>query len=456
MRYYLIGIKGVGMTALAQILKSNGHFVTGSDGKEKFFTDQILRDLKIDFKESFNAKNLDNSYDFVVKSSAYDESNPEVKKAYDLGLIVLDYPEALGEISKEYFSIAVSGTHGKTTQTAMLSQILIDLKLDPQCIVGSAVPKFHNRNARTQIKKNPLFVAEVCEYKRNFLNFCPSAVLIPSLDYDHIDYYKTPEDYINAFVEFSDKLPKNGKIIVCGDLVPDKFLKNVRKDIQIETYGFDKSNDYVITKPVIKDEMLLSTFDSNEVLSLKIPGSHNILNAYGALLMAKYIASILKKKFDLEKALKSLLNFKNTKRRFERKGILNKALLFDDYAHHPAEIETTLKAAKAFYPTRKITVIFQSHTFSRTEEFRTDFAKSLKNADLVILAPIYGSAREKQSSYTSENFFSDILKENKSAVYLKDMKEIAKLIKKTASKEDLIITMGAGDIFQVHDLLKKS
>jgi len=436
MNYYLIGIKGVGMTALAQVLKSEGHSVIGSDTNEKFFTDDILNSLDIKYFEEFNEKHINSNIDFVIKSAAYTKENIEVKKVQDLNIKSLEYPEALGEISKNYFSVAVCGTHGKTTQSAMLSVLLQDISLDPLAIIGSQVPQFYNKNARIQNKKNDLFVAETCEYKRHFLNFNPNIILLPSLDFDHVDYFKDTEDYENAFVEFINKLPKNGLLVICGDSVSQYFISKVKEkkiNLEIVTYGFEKYND----------------IKTNKDLKLSVPGKHNILNACGSLVVAEYLWKRKNKEvFPKEKALKSLKNFQNTKRRFEKIGEYKKALIFDDYAHHPEEIIVTLKTCKEIYPDKNIIAVFQSHTFSRTQKLEKEFAKSFKLADQIILAPIYSSARENETKYSSIDFLNVVKKANKNVLYFESYEAITKYLNRNISSKDLVVTMGAGDIWQ--------
>jgi len=443
MNYYLIGIKGVGMTALAQILKSEGHNVTGSDVSEKFFTDKILNSLGIKYFEKFNKEHIDKNIDFVIKSAAYKEDNVEVKKAQNLNIKIQEYPEILGEISKNHFSVAVCGTHGKTTQSAILGVLLQDIGLDPLTIVGSQVPQFHNKNARTQNNKNDLFVAETCEYKRHFLNFYPNTILIPSLDFDHTDYFKDTEDYQSAFFEFINKLPQKAFLVICGDSVPKNFIariKSKRHDLQIVSYGFEENNDI---KP-----------DKN--IQIQVPGKHNVLNACGALIMAKHLWQRSKTEvFPEKKAFNSFLNFKNTKRRFEKIGQCNSAYIFDDYAHHPIEIKVTLEAAKNAFPNKKLIVVFESHTFSRSKKLATEFAQSLQEADELILASIYSSAREKESKYTSQDFKKAIQNKNPNLKYFKTYEEIINYLKEYINEEFVVITMGAGNIWEVsHKLVQ--
>jgi len=452
MHYYFIGIKGVGMTALAQVFKSQGHDVSGSDTDEKFFTDEILQSLKIPFYEEFDEEHITKNIDYVIRSSAYSENNnAEVKKVIDQKIKMMEYPEALGEISKTHFSVSVCGTHGKTSTTAILGVLAKTLWLDPLCIVGSSVPGFNNKNARTQSVPNDLFIAETCEYKRNFLYFYPDTILLPSLDFDHADYYKDQQDYENAFHELINKLPKDSTVITCMDDIPHNFLDQLKlnKNINIITYGFNNNSDVVVSRPVIENGIQTSRISNLDIeLSLQIPGEHNILNAVGALLMIKLLTERKNEVLDYNKARQTLLNFQNTKRRFEKTGEYNGAIIIDDYAHHPKEISATLYSAKSFYKDKNIIVVFQSHTFSRTQKLEQDFAKCFYNADKVIIAPIYPSAREKKTTYTSQDFYKTIQKYHNNVLYFDSYDKITDYLKKSVTNNDIVITMGAGDIWK--------
>jgi UDP-N-acetylmuramate--alanine ligase len=329
-----------------------------------------------------------------------------------------------------------------------------ELGFDPLCIIGSSVPQFDNKNARIQDdEESDLFIAETCEYKENFLHFHPDIILLPSLDYDHTDYFKTKEDYEDAFVKFACKLPEDGILVVGGDQVPESFIEKVsykREDINIVTYGFDPENDIIVSKPEVKDG-IQSTFIENFKFkfSLSVPGSHNILNATGAFIVMMFLAEIGELDIDKDIARESLLSFSNTKRRMEKLGEFNGGLLFDDYAHHPVEIKATIDSLKSFYKDKKIRVIFQSHTFSRSMKLEHEFADSLSYADEVILTPIYPSARELETKYTSKDFANAIQKKNENLKYFDNYEDISDYLKETLSKDEIAISMGAGDTWRI-------
>jgi UDP-N-acetylmuramate--alanine ligase len=451
MKYHLIGIKGVGMTAIAQVLKASGHKVKGSDTNEEFFTDIILKDLKIPFTSEFKVENITDDIDIVIKSSAYDESNPEVQRAKKINIPILDYPMALSMLSEEYHAVAIAGTHGKTTQSALLSILCIELGLDPLCIVGSSVPQFGNKNARIQDKPNDLFIAETCEYKNNFLSFSPNIILIPSLDYDHVDFFMTIKEYEDAFIRFCQKLPQDGILVICADSLSERFLREITKIKHIKTisYGFKKNNNIRVEKPTIINKLQNSKIKEFDFeFQMSVPGDHNILNAVGAIIVLDLLSSRKNIKIDYDTVKTVLLNFRNTKRRLEKLGTYKEAIFIDDYAHHPVEIEATIKSLKSFYKNKKIKVIFQSHTFSRSKKMEKEFASSFKLADEVIIAPIYPSAREVITKYTSKDFAQAISKSNKNSKFFESYDHITKYIKKTTTKNDIIVAMGAGDIWK--------
>lgn len=451
-RIYLIGIKGVGMTALAQLLKGRGIEVWGSDTKEKFFTDSVLSHSHIEFEEEFSAKHLDRAIDLVIHSSAYNREHVEVKAAIDKKIPVLSYAEALGQLVSEYQGIAVAGSHGKTTTSAMLAHILKAANLSPSAIIGSAVPQFEGN---ALVGSGQLLVFEADEYQNKFQYFSPHAAILTSIEWDHPDFFTSAEEYLETFVTFLKKIPSDGFVVACYDSA------NVKKAVveaglqpeQIVTYGLTGGKIQMIRMWLDEGRWHFSAQDGEDFLGefwLKLIGSHNVANALSAIACARRLG------VDLEVIRTALASFEGTARRFEIKGKLTNAVtVVDDYGHHPSEIQSTLKAARAFYPYKKIRCIFQPHTFSRTKALLSEFGKCFTEADEVVVLDTYSSAREKQGEVTSLELVDEIKKNHPSAIYMPKIEEVAEYLAETATRSDLVLTMGAGDVWQVGEKLIK-
>jgi len=419
---YFIGIKGVGMTALAQVLKGYGIEVLGSDKKEKFFTDEVLKKIKIEVIEKFDPGNIPSDVDLIVVSVAYynefdkDQSlNVEVEEAIKKNLPILTYAQVLGMIFDQKYGIAVSGTHGKSTTTAMLGVVLEQAGLDPTVIVGTRVLEWQS-NAR--VGKSKYLVAEADEYRDSFSYYSPKVLVLTSVEYDHPDFFKTFDDYRNVFKEMIKKIPQDGFIVANAQ---DKIVLELVKQAQC---------------PVVEYGPL--------DIELKSPGEHNQLNASAALEVG------LKLGLKREQIEKSLANFKGTSRRFEIKGEKDGILFIDDYAHHPTEVKATLKAAKELYPNKKIWAIFQPHTFTRTQALLDDFGRAFIRADSVIILDIYGSSREKIGKVHAKDLVKEIKKHKKDEVrYIATIKQAEKYLKEHVGANQVILTMGAGDVWRL-------
>jgi UDP-N-acetylmuramate--alanine ligase len=430
---YFIGLKGVGMTALAQVLQSRGIEVLGSDIKEKFFTDEVLEKLNIKVIEGFNKKNIPNGQvDLVISSVAYLEAevnNPEVAEAKRRSLPILTYPQVLGMLFQEKYGLAVAGTHGKSTITAMLGVILEKAGLDPTVIVGTRVIQWQS-NAR--VGNSRYLVAEADEYCNNFLHYSPQALILTSLEYDHPDFFKDFREYQETFQQLIRKIPPDGFIVANGQ---DKQVKEVLQQAkcQVIEYGLPR-----------------------EEIKLKVPGQHNLLNASAAMTVAQKLG------VETEIIKNALADFQGTSRRFETKGEKGGILLIDDYAHHPTEIEATLKTVKELEPQRKIWAVFQPHTFSRTEALLEDFGSAFDQADQVIILDIYGSAREKSGSVHArdlvkeikKSFRRDASKNFRKVKYISTIEETGEYLKKQCQPGQVVLTMGAGDVWRVLDLVR--
>ncbi len=446
-KIYMIGIKGVGMTAVAQFLKSRGKEIVGSDTHEKFFTDEVLKKSGIKFYEGFDAANLEKEKpDLVIYSTAYTEKNVELAAAQKSGVVVLSYPEVLGQILKEGFGIAVCGTHGKTTTTAMLGFVLQEFGADPTVLVGSAVPQLGG-NARVGRGKHVIIEAD--EYQNKFLYFEPQAVILTSAEYDHPDFFKTPKDYIDVFQKFVAKIPTNGFLVACFD---DKNVQEVVKSAKckIISYGLG-AGDWQVKNIVQKNGGMefeaLEKGESRGVFSIQLLGAHNVANALSVIAVCSELG------YDFNKIREALKKFSGTVRRFEIKDEVSGVTLVDDYAHHPTEIRVTLEAARQRYPNRRIWCVFHPHTFTRTKALFSDFAKSFGAVDKTIVIDIYGSAREVTGSIHSRDLVEAIKKEGNDALYIPTIPEAADFLAREVKSGDVVITMGAGDVWRVGELL---
>ncbi len=452
-RIYFIGLKGVGMTALAQILQARGQTVWGSDTTEKFFTDEVLKRSQIEVREGFAASHLDRAMDLVIRSTAYGDDNIEVRAAQEKKLPILTYPEALGEITRQYKSLAVAGSHGKTTTAALLAHVLQTAGLAPLALVGSEVTQF---KGNALLGSGELFVFEADEYQNKFQHYSPQGIILTSVDWDHPDFYKTPADYGAAFVEFLKKLPADGFVIACydDDNVKQAVAAANLKPEQIVTYGLTAGYWQLNRMWLEEGRWHFSVNQGEEYAGAfywRLIGGHNVANALAVMACARRLG------VDLEVIRQALMSFEGTKRRFEIKGKLNnQATLVDDYAHHPAEIVATLKAARAFYPYKNIRVVFHPHTFSRTQVLLADFAASFAAADEVIVLDIYSSAREQIGGVSSLDLVEEIKKRHSKVEYKPTVAAAADYLSETMGRSDLVITMGAGDVWKVGDeLIKK-
>ena len=475
---YFIGIKGVGMTMLAQFLQAKGDMVSGSDVAESFLTDKVLRDAKIKVYNGFSPDNIPGELDLIVYSSAYNEkNNPELgyiknnKKDFSK-VKLLSYAEALGEVFNTYQGISVCGSHGKTTTSAWLGYVLQKANKKPNVLVGSRVPQFKGSSL---IGSSKIFIAETDEYQNKLRFFNPFGVVLNNIDYDHPDFFKDKASYIKVFRDFIKRIPETGFLVAnYGDIQVKKVSKSclakiISYDLETETLktDFSRRNKAVAgtDKEVVnyfafalKIKGLKQSFQINNLGEFKISllGRHNIKNALAVIAAALELGVSLK---DIKKHLSS---FKGTERRSQILGTYNQAIYIDDYAHHPTEIQATLESLKTFYHTKKIITVFHPHTFTRTKALFNDFVRSFKDTDELIVLDIYGSAREKQGGITSAKLVKEINtfykkeKRNIIAKNIKTLKEVASYLKLNAKSNDLVVLMGAGDVFRVWEYLKKS
>ncbi len=439
---YFIGIGGISMSALAEIMIDEGVKVSGSDRSNSHIIKKLV-DNGAKIYINHDSKNITNDIDLVVYTSAISNDNPELLRAKELNLNIMDRAEFLGLIMQNYKnSICVSGTHGKTTTTGMLSSILIETDLQPTIFLGGEMDSLGGNLLRGSYD---LMLTEACEYKRNFLKFNPTMEIILNIDEDHLDYYKDLSDIESAFVEYSNILPESGHLIV------NVKHKELFKDLKcnVVTFGPDNSADYypenIRLTPVPFYDLMHNNKKIAEI-SLKVFGEHNILNSIAAA------AACISLNIDIETIKNGLNDFKGTHRRYEYKNTYNGASVIDDYAHHPSEMKATLKTAR-IYTEGKIITVFQPHTFTRTKKLFNEFVDALLLSDEVILLDIYAAREIDTGEIHSKHIINKLNEQNGNGHYAESFQQAAEIIKSLAKNGDTIITMGAGNVNEVGDLL---
>lgn len=420
--YHFVGIKGSGMSALAQILFDMGETVQGSDIEKEFFTEKSLREKGITILP-FNQENIKEGMT-IIAGNAFNDDHEEIVRAHELGLTVTRYHDFLGNFMSQYTSVAVTGSHGKTSTTGLLSHVMNGDKKTSYLIgdgTGMGMPG------------SEYFAFEACEYRRHFLSYSPDYAIITNIDFDHPDYFASMSDVFNAFQEMTKKVKK--AVVACGD---DEHLRDIKADIPIYYYGFKEDNKVVAknmkTTPqgtqfeVYIDGELFDTFIT------PMYGDHQVLNALAVITICHLEG------LDNAAVKHALSTFGGVKRRFSEK-IQDEQILIDDYAHHPTEIKATLQSVHLKYPERKVIAVFQPHTFSRTSAFLEDFANSLKLADKVYLCDIFGSVREDSGELTIGDL--QILIPGAELINESNVN----LLKQY--KDAVVIFMGAGDIQKI-------
>lgn len=455
-KVYCIGIKGAGLSAVAEMLKKRGLDVSGSDTTEKFFTDGILQRSGIKFAENFNAENVPANADLVIYSTVYNqENNVEFREALERNISMMSYPEMLGALFNEKMGIAVSGTHGKTTTSAMLAEVLQSAGENPSAIIGSQVAGWGSGSLSGAGK---IFVIEADEYQNKLKYYDPFGVILTSADWDHPDYFPTPQEYQKVFADFVSRIPKHGFLVACGESTNVlEAAKSARCDVL--TYGFLEDCDYRISNSSAtggpasgeKFQKFSVNYKGENLgeFEVRLIGRHNVLNA------AAVIAVCHRLKLDMDKVREGLKNFQGTVRRFEYIGKKNGAILIDDYAHHPEEIKATLQGARELYPEKNIITVFHPHTFTRTKALLQEFAQSFDETDKAIIIDIYGSAREKQGGVSSQDLVDLVNKYNPGkAEYVPTIREAIDFLKNKIGDQDVVISMGAGNVWEVTHNLK--
>ena len=459
-RVHLVGIKGTGMTALAEILSSRGADLSGSDRPEKFYTDAILAALGVPVRESFDPANLRPGTRLVVHSAAYSRGeNPELAAAARAGIPLLSYPEALGRLSARADSSGISGTHGKTTTTALAGAALRALGLPATVLAGSEVADFGGRS--TLVLGERYLVAETCEYRRHFLNFRPRRVVVTNVEADHLDYFRDEADVRAAFVEYAASLPPDGVLIHNADdpgaaAVAAEALR-LRPGLRLVPFGESARGDFRlegVETAAGQTRFRLAGFPGPFVLPL--PGRHSAWNGAAAVALALelYRTEGGGEGRAGEEALtalrEALAGFRGLRRRSEVVGEARGVLFVDDYGHHPTEVKRTLEGLRAFYPARRLVVDFMSHTYSRTRALLDGFAAAFQAADEVILHDIYASAREERDAGVSgEILFREVSRRHPAVRYFADPLEALPWLGEHLREGDLFVTMGAGNNWRV-------
>lgn len=460
-KVYMIGIKGVGMTMLAQFLAFRGVKVSGSDVKEKFMTDEVLRKNKIKIIEGFDKDNIPKNLDLIIYSTAYNsKTNQEVAEALKGNCKVLSYAEALAEIFNNHYGIAVIGSHGKTTTTAWLGYVLEKAGIKPNVLVGSSVPQF---GGSALVGGSDYLVVEMDEYQNKLKHFEPRIVVLNNIEYDHPDFFADEESYIQVFIEFIKKIPPDGLLIANFDDPIIKKIAEVNCRGRVVSYGMESLSDYIAYDFIQKDrqnffkvkfgfndeedvgpeDSLLGSFVTSLV------GKHNVYNALAVISLS------IEMGLKLSDVRTYLDEFQGTSRRMEIVGKFKSSLIIDDYAHHPTEVKTTLDAISKNYPDKKIVTVFHPHTFTRTKALLKDFSLSFEKSSKVIVLDIYGSAREEQGGVHSRDLVKLIKKESekKEVLYIPTLDECEKYLRDNIGNDEIIVLMGAGDVFRIGENL---
>jgi UDP-N-acetylmuramate--alanine ligase len=433
------------MSGIAELLKNQGFEISGPDKRSSNITEH-LKSIGIDVHIGHNPEYVKNA-DVVVKSSAVKDSNPEVAEALSRKIPVIRRAEMLAEIMRMSYGIGIAGTHGKTTTTSMVGMVLKAAELDPTLIVGGIVKNFGSNNL---LGNGKYIVVEADEFDRSFLSLSPIIAGITNIEADHLDCYKDLESIKNAFVQYANKVPFFGSVIACID---DHGVQSVIPEINkhLVTYGLSRQADIRAEEIVMKDfQAEYSLFVRGEFVSkikLKVSGMHNVLNSLLAIGVG------LELEIPIEKIAKGLNEFTGVFRRFEYKGKHNDVLFYDDYAHHPTEIEATLKGVRD-NTKRRIVVIFQPHLFSRTRDFYQEFGRSFYHSDLLVVVPIYPAREQPIKGVTGELISQAAIKYgHRNVIYVQDNDDIVPKVKELIKPNDIVITMGAGSIYKYGEKL---
>ena len=454
---HFIGIGGSGLSAIARLLLESGYTVSGSDRALSPFADEV-RKAGAKVYIGHHPRNIGGA-DWVVRSSAIAEDNPEVRAAKQTGIPVYKRADFLGQLMSDKTGIAIAGTHGKTTTTAMTAWVLHELGREPSFIVGSVM---NNLGINARAGKGKLFVIEADEYDNMFLGLKPQIAVVTSVEHDHPDFFPTPESMYSAFEKFVDLLPADGTLIACVEDVGAAALITHARKLGKNVVSYSIQGEMTINSPnwvqasrlkpnyrggfdFIASSNLGEKSGESIAVSLQVPGEHNVHNALAVLAIVDVLG------LSYEKAVKALSEFTGTARRFQLRGEVNGISIIDDYAHHPTEIKATLAGARARYPERRIWAVWQPHTYSRTQTLFLEFARAFKDANEVIVTEVY-AAREPKQDFTSAEIVSAM--PHLSARYIKTLPEVTEYLFKNLQSGDVILVLSAGDADQIStDLL---
>ncbi|HUX37258.1 MAG TPA: UDP-N-acetylmuramate--L-alanine ligase [Rectinemataceae bacterium] len=468
-KVFLVGAKGTGMTALAEIMAARGAILEGSDVADTFYTDAILASIGLRLSVGFDAGALPADCDLVIHSAAYSrDTNPQLLAALARGIPVLVYPEALGALSRLQPSAGIAGVHGKTTTTALAGSIARGIGLEATVIAGSAVSSFGGRS--TMIAGDRFLIAETCEYRRHFLNFSPGRIILTSVEPDHQDYYPSYSDIAKAFEEYIGLLPHGGTLVWCAD---DEGADDVahrafaaRPDLRSLPYGEKAHGPFrLLSYAATEGRAAFRLAGIPRDFELRIPGKHIALDAIAALALCLDIAgeggsAIFSDRIVLDGAAKAIADFAGSKRRSEILGEAGGIVFLDDYGHHPTAIARTIEGIRTFWPSRRLVVDFMSHTYSRTKALLDEFAASLDGADEVVVHGIYASARERPDPEVSGEILADKIRARSATArhggrvsFFEKPLGAKSILASSLAEGDLFLTMGAGDNWKLGEAL---
>ena len=446
-KIHFIGIGGISMSGLAEILLKEGFQVSGSDSRPSALTER-LESLGCTIFYGQRPENIQPDTKLVVYTAAIHPDNPEYQQAQSLGLPLLSRAELLGQLMANYrTSIAVAGTHGKTTTTSMLSEVLLLAGTDPTISVGGILKAIHGN---IRVGGAGVFVTEACEYTNSFLHFLPTDSVILNIEEDHMDFFKDLADIRRSFRQFAQNTAAGGRLVISADI---PGWEEIAKDIPAQVVTFALDHPAMYTAADIRfDRFAHPSFTlvkdgvPGESFSLRVPGLHNVANALAVIALCSCLG------IPSDTIRKGLYAFEGADRRFQYKGDWDGVAVVDDYAHHPTEIAATLKAARN-YPHKTLWCVFQPHTYTRTKAFLKDFAKALSLADRVVLADIYAARETDTLGISSETLLKELLALGCDAAYFPSFQEIEAFLKKNCFPGDLLITMGAGDVVNIGENL---
>ena len=445
---HFIGIGGISMSGLAEILFDEGFRVSGSDMHRSELTDRLeAKGIRVDYGQ--RAENIRDDVEVVVYTAAVHPDNPEFQAAKAKGIPMMPRADLLGEMMRNYkHAVNISGTHGKTTTTSMLTEILLAADADPTITVGGILPAI---GGNIRVGGPEFFVAEACEYTNSFLSFFPTMEIILNIEADHLDFFKDLEDIRHSFRLFAQKLDENGVLIINRDI---ERMEEITEGLpcKVITFGKDPEKSIYSAADIVFDQLARASYTlliegtPEGTITLGVPGMHNVYNSLSAIAASRELG------ISMEKIRTGLLHFTGTNRRFEKKGEIGGVTVIDDYAHHPQEIRATLTTAKN-YPHKKLWCVFQPHTYTRTAALLDDFVQALMEADEVILADIYAAREVNTIGISSADVAERIQAAGGKAHYIPSFDDIETFILENCVPGDLLITMGAGDIVKVGEKL---